>query len=253
MAGDPPSPNGASSFHLWWEFPGRPILVAVEATLEIVEPPVVDRLYFWALQASFVDEMTGMIGGGGHFGLQYNPRHSGNTAVNWGGYASKGPELEGSDSALPGIPGDRNTRNYPWRPGRAYRLRVARSPDLGPDRLGAGPDAWRGSVTDLFTGETTVVRDLYARGRLLTSPLVWTESFARCDHPPVTVRWSDLAGETVDGSLVPPEAVRVSYQARRDGGCDNTTVMPTTEGFLQRTATARAVRDGAVLPNWGSD
>jgi hypothetical protein len=227
-------------------------LRSVSAVLDVIEPPLVDRLHFWALQATFLDEMTGLIGGGAHLGLQHNPRHPGSKAVNWGGYAPEGGRvLEGSDSVLPGIPGDRNTRNFPWRAGREYRLAIERSPDLGPDRPGIGSDAWRGSVTDLFTGETTAVRDLYARGTLLTSPVVWTESFARCDHPGVAVRWSDLSAEAVDGSIVRPEAVRVSYQARAAGGCDNTTVEIAGAGIVQRTTATRTVRDGAVLP-WSS-
>ena len=38
----PPSGNGASSFHLHWQMPVmREPIVAVAATLEVVEPPVV--------------------------------------------------------------------------------------------------------------------------------------------------------------------------------------------------------------------
>src|SRR5690554_1528125 len=51
VAGDPPSANGASSSHLFWDLRGE--LVGVSATLEVSLPPMVPRLYFWALQASF--------------------------------------------------------------------------------------------------------------------------------------------------------------------------------------------------------
>jgi len=41
------------SFHLSWDLapPAREVAV----TLEVLEPPSVDRLYFWAVQASFLD------------------------------------------------------------------------------------------------------------------------------------------------------------------------------------------------------
>ena len=53
VTGDPPSGNGASSFHLFWDLPGE--FAAVSATVEVVIAPTVPRLYFWALQASFVE------------------------------------------------------------------------------------------------------------------------------------------------------------------------------------------------------
>ncbi len=57
------------SFHLYWELvsPAREVAV----TLEVLEPPSVDRLYFWALQASFLDASGSQ--GAGHLGLQWNP------------------------------------------------------------------------------------------------------------------------------------------------------------------------------------
>ena len=60
--GDPPSGNGASSFHLWWEVPYGERLTRASVVLEVLEPPQVDRLYFWALQVSFVKP----DGGGAH-------------------------------------------------------------------------------------------------------------------------------------------------------------------------------------------
>ena len=69
--------KGVSSFHLWWQdAPPEPV-VAVEVTLEVVEAPVVDRLYFWALQATFNDATTDH--GGAHLGLQCNPRYPGSS------------------------------------------------------------------------------------------------------------------------------------------------------------------------------
>ena len=96
--------NGVSSFHLWWQgLEGAAPLVEVAATIEVLRPPTASRLYFWALQASFLD--GGRSYGAAHIGLQWNPRHLGNAAVNWGGYADTGNVqsiLRGSPSSRPG-------------------------------------------------------------------------------------------------------------------------------------------------------
>ena len=60
--GNPPSANGASSMHLFWDLDGR--FAAAEVTLTVIEPPRVDRLYFWALQATFTDGTEDL--GGAH-------------------------------------------------------------------------------------------------------------------------------------------------------------------------------------------
>ncbi|HNE38225.1 MAG TPA: hypothetical protein PKZ82_17065, partial [Microthrixaceae bacterium] len=105
--GDPPSANGASSLHLRWDLDDRPGCREVSVTLEVLQPPTVDRLYFWALQADFA---TGDAGrrpaGGAHLGLQWHPQHPGSTAVNWGGYRPGGGELSGTVSALPSALGN---------------------------------------------------------------------------------------------------------------------------------------------------
>ena len=208
LTGRPPSPNGASSFHLTWLLGPGDELVQVSAVLEVVVPPAVDSLYFWALQASFRDRSADR--GGAHLGLQWNARHPGGRAANWGGYAPGGGLLAGSASPLPSTPDDPNTRDYPWEPGRPYRLRISPSPDL------AGH--WQGEVTDLVAGEATVVRHLAAGGDRLSSPMVWSEVFARCDDPSVTVRWSDFEGVTAAGDRVTPRGLSVNYQARAAGG-----------------------------------
>lgn len=241
-SGEPRSANGASSFHLVWDLPQRP-LHRVEATLEVLEPPTVDRLYFWALQVSFGGERR--LHGAGHIGLQWNRRHPGGTAVNWGGYGSAGSRglLRGSPSDLPSGPNDPNTRDFAWASGHRYRLVV--------EAAGRGADdhfAWRGSVTDLETGVETLVRTLYSRGGHLMAPMVWSEVFARCEQPRVTVRWSDFAATTVDGEVITPRAVRVNYQSRADGGCDNTTVSVDELGILQATCSPRQVPQDATLP-----
>jgi hypothetical protein len=242
-SGEPRSPNGASSFHLVWTVPQVP-LQSVAATLEVLEPPTSNRLYFWALQVSFSGERR--LQGSGHIGLQWNRRHPGSTAANWGGYQQSTPQrslLSGSESALPSARNDPNTRDYGWKPGHRYRMAIAKGTGA-PDGL----VAWRGTVTDLESGEEVVVRDLYSSGSHLTSPMVWSEVFARCESPAVTVRWSDLTAVAESGEEVRPRAVRINYQSRADGGCDNTTVAVDELGILQTTSTTRQVPQGAALP-----
>jgi hypothetical protein len=126
---------------------------------------------------------------------------------------------------------------YPWQPGRPYRFRVRRE-----------DHAWRADVLDLATAEETVIRDLHAPGPYLVEPLVWSEVFAPCDAPSVTVRWSDLMGVTASGSHVRPHSVALSFQRPEAGGCPNTTVEADEGGLLQITNVPRRVRDGDVVP-----
>ncbi|MEM9563562.1 MAG: hypothetical protein AAGA93_13135 [Actinomycetota bacterium] len=241
VTGPPPSGNGASSFHLVWDAPPVP-LTAAEVTIEVVEPPSVPKLYFWAMQVNF-ERGVGRVGGA-HVGLQYHPAYPDAGAVNWGGYADAGGELDGSVSALPSALDNINTRTYRWEPGRRYRYRVSRSPERG----------WRGSIVDLATGDETVIRDLWIEADHLTGPMVWSEVFADCDEPSTAVRWTDPVVTTADGERIGIEAVRLNYQTNGDGGCANTdTTVDTssgTAGFLQRTATARTNPSGTrlVLP-----
>jgi hypothetical protein len=202
-------------------------LVEVSATIEVVVPPSHPELYFWALQASFSG------GGAGHTGLQWFPKGRGRPAVNWGGYSGAGRELDGSVSPMPSVDGNVNTRWYDWQPRRPHVLRVYRSPD----RRG-----WRASI------DGNVIRDLYVAGEHLTSPIVWSEVFAPCDHPSVVVRWSALRGVTAGRREVEAEGVLVNYQTFADGGCDNTNVEVDDTGVLQVTSTERMTPAGTVLP-----
>ena len=242
--GLPPSANGASSLHLWWEVdvpdPVAEPVVEVAATLEVLVPPRVPRLYFWALQAGFSEGRRGH--GAGHLGLQWDGGDPPLRAVNWGGYragAEGGGELDGTASALPSSRANPNTRDYPWQPQRPYRLRILRSP--------GGPGLWRGEVTDVSSGDGTVVRDLRCAGDRLADPLMWSEVFARCDDPSVSVRWSDLECVTALGRRVPVTAARADYQRWEEGGCDNTSAGVDDVGWLQRTNVARQVPPGARL------
>lgn len=237
LTGRPTSPNGASSFHLHWVLGPDEPLAEVSAVLEVLVPPAVSSLYFWALQVSFRD--GGADRGGAHIGLQWNDRHPGGTAVNWGGYAPGGGLLAGTEATLPSAPHDPNTRDYPWQPGRAYRLRVSASPGL--------PGHWQGEVTDLVTGAPTVIRHLGAGGDRLVGPVVWSEVFARCEDPSVSVRWSGLEGRTATGQPMRPRGLTVNYQARSAGGCDNTTVRVDEQGVVQSTNATRVVAGGAIV------
>jgi hypothetical protein len=241
VSGDPPSPNRASSMHLWWSLPYGELITSVSATLEILEPPALDRLYFWALQAAFVKP----DGGGAHLGIQHNRRHPLSTAVNFGGYAprSVGGLLQGIESPLPSTPSDENTRDYEWVPNRMYRLLIERVPGDAPE----GFHAWRGSIEDLHTGRFSVVRVLFSRGKFLRGPVVWTESFARCEHPSVAVRWTDLEAVGERRGAMSIESCQVNYQAYDAGGCDNTNQTVDGGGWVQRTNTERTVPTGAML------
>jgi hypothetical protein len=232
--GFPASGNGASSFHLRWQLPpGAGHLVAAAVTLEITHPPIVEHLYFWALQVTFPGA------GGAHLGLQWNRAFPNFGAVNWGGYAPDGALLSGTESSLPSTPDDANTRDYPWQPGKAYRLHVHR----------AAQSIWRGGVTDTATGETATVRDLIAGSTFLTEPMVWSEVFARCDDATVAARWSDFAAVNERGDELAPEALVVNYQSHTDGGCANTTSMLDERGgVLQVTNSERTTRQGTGLP-----
>ena len=216
-------------------------------TRDITSSPTERLLYFWALQVDFVS--GGRVWGGGHTGLEWNKRYPERTAVNWGGYASmerSGAVLSGTRSLLDGFADDPNTLAYPWQPSRQYRFRIFRSPEI------AG--AWRSEVTDLSSGLSTTVRDLLPEAGFagsdsyLTGPIVWSEVFADCDAPSVTVRWSDLSAVDEAGTVSRPAAVRVNYQSPEEGGCSNTTVvMDEAGGLLQVTNVPRIVRQGVRL------
>ena len=239
VTGVPPSANGASSFHLDWGMPGR--YAAVEVTFEVLAPPTVPRLYFWALQAGF--SSGGGRQGAGHLGLQWHPDYPGSTAINWGGYDARGTILGGTESSLRGSIGNLNTRDYPWRPQTPYRLRIDR--DGTP--ASTGLTRWRGSVTDLSTETTTLVRSLDGGGTHLVNLCMWSEVFAQCEDPSVWVRWSDPVAYDDQGRSQRPRAARVNYQSHGDGGCANTNSFPDDEGIVQATATRRTTPQGTKL------
>ncbi len=220
LSGPPTSSNGASSFHLWWQVPGGPFQ-EVSAVLEIARPPSVSRLYFWALQVSFLDRGRDL--GAGHTGLQWHPGAPAG-AVNWGGYHAGGGVLDGTGSDLAPVDGP-HTRHFPWSAGRPYRFRV----------WSPVPGAWRSEITDLSAGQPTVIRDLLVPATSLANPVVWAEVFARCDDPPTEARWSHLEARPGPDQVIPATSVRLTYQSHADGGCANTLSYVEGSSFVQHT------------------
>ena len=243
--GLPPSPNGASSFHVWWDVRDVP-LASVSVVLEVLTPPAVDLLAFFAVQASFWSR-AGWSGagheGGAHAGIQWNPRHPGNGALNWGGYDRSGFVLSGTPSPLPSTPDDPNTVDFAWVAGVRYRLTI------GPRRLDRDWPHWPARIEGLDTGEDLVVRELICDGDHLRAPVVWSELFTRCDDPSIEVRWSEPSAVTLEGAVLRVDRGRVTYQAYRAGGCTNTTVETDEIGIVQRSGCERRVRHDAVV-NW---
>ncbi|MGA3219646.1 MAG: hypothetical protein ABSE77_11340 [Acidimicrobiales bacterium] len=229
LAGPPTSSNGASSFHLWWDVPPGPFQ-EVSAVLEVTRAPAVRKLYFWALQVSFVDQGRDL--GAGHTGLQWHPGAPAG-AVNWGGYHAGGGVLDGTGSDLPPVDGP-HTRHFAWSAGRPYRLRV----------WSPAPGAWRSEVTDLSTGQATVIRDLLVPATGLANPVVWAEVFADCDDAPTEARWSQLQAGAGAGQLFTATSVRLTYQAHAEGGCANTLSYAWGSSFVQATGLPGARRPG---------
>jgi len=238
VAGSPSSSNGASSFHLWWDVPHGDHLKSATVTLEISRRPDLDRLVFFAMQVTFIEPG----GGGAHLGLQHHPGHPARSAVNWGGYDTRGGLLSGSDSLLPSSPDDVNTRDYRWHDGVPYRLSIERG-----DQVDGGRYAWRGSITDVETGTATHIRDLYSASAFLRAPVVWVESFAPCDAPRSEVRWSDASVVTEADDVRPVTAMRADYQPHAAGGCTNTNSVLDGEAFVQRTGQLRTTKSGTTL------
>ena len=236
LTGRPTSSNRASSHHLFWMTQSNEPVVEIRATLEVVEPPTVAELYFWALQASFTDGSTNF--GGAHLGLQHHPRYPDSSAANWGGYhdASRGGQiLDGSRLTVPSALNNANTGNFAWRPHTPYVLRIRQ-----------GQQGWLGSITGP-DGEEHVLRELYCPGSAIRSPLVWTESFAQCDAPRATVRWSELTMVNRSGAALPVRAVRTNFQSVADGGCSTSDSTVDGASVLQSTGVSRTTSTGEIL------
>lgn len=244
VEGRPPSGNGASSFHLFWQIPAHEPLREVSATFELLDEPAQDRLYFWALQAGFADGNGAY--GGAHFGFQWHPQYPAKRAVCWGGYANVGGELDGGPTTFPSIDGNPNVCAYPWTTGQRWTWRIRLVDDGGGSSPPRPYSAWRAELDDPNTGETVPIRDLWCRGDRLVDPMVWSEVFAHCDDRSVAVRWSEMAARTATDMIL-PSAVSVNYQSYADGGCTNTNSFNDGVGFVQTTNTERVTAQGAIL------
>lgn len=239
--GDAPRepPEGiASSFHCGWDStfgPDDGLVKEMSVDLTVVNHPSlsVEDVYFWAMQADFYGA-TGLDDplGGAHVGLQYNPLHPNNHAVNFGGYDEGSVELPGSESDFPSTPDNDNTRDYDWETGVTYSLRIW-IPEEG--HIMASIDGVE--IRELFRDGTEF---LYANS-------VWSEVFARCIDPAVSVRWSNfqvvdsLAQTHVEDTFV------LNYQEEAADGCPNTNTAASGLSLVQRTNTTRINQDGAVL------
>jgi hypothetical protein len=150
--------------------------------------------------------------------------------VNWGGYGPGGTELSGTPSELPSSFDNPNTRDFDWEEDRDYRLRIGR-----------GAQGWGGWV------DRTLVRELDVPSASLSSPIVWSEVFADCDDPAVSVRWSGAEVVTRSGERMAIRAAITNYQHRSEGGCDNTSSVVEEHAFVQTTSTSRVTPPGARL------
>ena len=245
VEGRPPSGNGASSFHLFWQMPAHEPLREVSATFELLDEPSENRLYFWALQAGFAD--AGGAHGGAHFGFQWHPQYPDMRAVCWGGYANVGGELAGGPTTFPSIDGNANVCAYRWTTGQRWTWRIRRVSDEGGGLAPPMPySVWRAELDDPNTGQTVPIRDLFCRGDRLVDPMVWSEVFAHCDDQSVRVRWTEFATRTATEPVF-PFAVTVNYQSYADGGCTNTNSYVDNIGFVQATNAERTTAQGSIL------
>ena len=242
--GPPTSANGAASTRAWWTLTDNTAeLCEVAATITIDRAPEPgDNLTFFALQVFFDDATSGVSAA--HMGLQWFDAHPGNTAVNFGGFEQgTGTELSGGPLTNPSTPGNANTMDFTWVEGRSYRYRIYESPIVNT------PKAWRAEITDLTTGTTTVIRDLYAGGTHMAAPLVWIENFNDCDGPIVCSTFTDMYGtECGTGTRVDATEVRADYQTCAQGGCDNTNQTAVTGGVGMCTNATRSTAQNTIIP-----
>lgn len=238
VAGAPTSASGASVFFLWWDLPYGERLTEMTVTLEIPRRPSLDRLVSFAVQAAFVKP----TGGSCHLGLQHHPRFPGRGAVNWDGYNAAGDSLPGSTPDLPSSTDDVATRDYEWRENTPYQFTVERG-----EQRADGAFPWIGSVTDLRSGERSVIRELVSDSPHLRAPVMYIEAFAPCDGPRFEARWSNVTVVTADGGVRAVRSMRVDYQPHAAGGCTNTNVGVEGAAFVQTTGQMRTTRSGTTL------
>jgi hypothetical protein len=113
-------------------------------------------------------------------------------------------------------------------------LRIHPSPEAG----------WRGEVTDLEAGVSTVVRDLDVGGDSLGRVVVWSELFCECSDPRSVVAWSEPVAVGLEGGQIAPRAFRVNYAA---DGCPNTNVYSDGVRVYQATGSERTAPQGSLI------
>ena len=166
-----------SGFHLWWKgVPSNEPIVACSVVLEVVQPPTVAALYFWALQASFLDAHRPVLRRGPHRApVEPPPPGQPGGELGWlraGGRRHLHPGRQRLTAA-----------RHPRGPEHPH-VRVARRdpvPLHDPSRhRRVGVD---GDRSGRPAPEVTV-RELYAAGDRLGGFVMWSELFCRGDDPP---------------------------------------------------------------------
>lgn len=239
---DPPGPTPrmppegiASSFHAPWDtLPGPEggLMKEVSVDLTILNEPEVDDLYFWALQASFYDSSGPTILGSAHTGLQWNSSHPNNNAVNWGGYDESQVELPGSVSDFPSTPDNDNTRDFEWNVGQTYTFRIW-IPETG--EIAASIDGVE--IRRLFLDGVDRLGDI----------TMWSEVFAECSAPSVTVVWSGMTQIDINDVEYEEDSFLLNYQAPESYGCSNTNTTGAGLTVRQTTNTTRTNADDFLL------
>lgn len=242
---DPPGgsprtpPEGiASSFHATWntDFGDEDgLVISASVDLTVLVEPQVDDLYFWALQCSFYDD-EGTLYGGAHTGLQWNSSHPDNKAVNWGGYDTDQVELSGSESEFPSTPGNDNTRDYEWTVGETYTFVI----EL--ENIGIATVA-----TATVNGE--LIRGLFLPPEVnrIGDLIMWSEVFAQCSDPSVTVKWTNMTVTDVNEVEYEETEFKLNYQAEENNGCLNTNTFEYNRSIRQQTNTTRTNPQDAIL------
>ena len=229
----------ASSFHLFWQLPAparTARLVEVSAVLEVVT----------------ASDCPGavLLGVAGRFSRWPRESGEGGTPVCSGTADTVGERRSiGAAMRLLGLAGRCcPARCPPFPVSKTIPIRWSIAGHLGcrtgfgsiapptpPERGGPRSPTWR-------LDRPTVIRDLWsgharrpgllsralskARAQadavaeeagFLTGPMVWSEIFAECDAPSVTVRWSEFQAVDETGAVWRPDAVSVNYQPGRDG------------------------------------
>ena len=159
------------STHTWLDFPAGTsnvqsydVDVCIDAFPENPDPA---WLYYFAIQVDFSED-----GGGAHGGLQWA---SGGEKANWGGYDLR---YAGDVQSI--------VLDQPWATGVWYRYHVARGTQQ-PD----GTWAWGFWITDLSTGTSRYLGDIYSKGSSISGCLVWMETGygVVATTPRAQVRW----------------------------------------------------------------